>query len=117
MKAKHTHGLHALRKTVDHLRGAARARVRRALRQIGIAPPQTAVMLELFRPQLRHTPDAWRRYVQPLVALAATAVLVSLAAIGIGSLAMFIFAIALMYAVLNQVFGIELGLNMPQTNL
>lgn len=117
MKAHQKSRLPPLWKAVAHLRQAARARVRRALHQVGISPPPASVMMELFRPHLGPTPEAWRRYMQPLVALGATAILVTLGAVGVFSLAMFLLAIALMYAVLNQVFGIELGVNMPQTNV
>ncbi len=117
MKTHHKSRLHPLWKAVAHLRGAARARMRRALHQAGISPPPTSVMLELFKPHLGRTPQNLQRYMQPLVALGAAAILVSLGAVGVFSLAMFLLAIALMYAVLNQVFGIELGVNTPQTNV
>jgi hypothetical protein len=117
MKAHHKSRLHPLWKALAQLRQAARVHVRRALNQVGISPPPSSLMLELFRPHMDRTPEAWRRYMQPLVALGATAILVTLGTVGVFSLAVFLLAIALMYAVLNQVFGIELGVNMPQTNV
>lgn len=79
--------------------------------------PANSTMLELFRPNIGGTPPHLRRFVEPLVAASAVLALMTLGALGIISFALFLLAGALIYAILTKVFGIELGIELPNTNL
>jgi hypothetical protein len=72
----------------------------------------TKALTELLRPNLGPTPRALRRVLEPVVALAALSVLVSLLGVGAVSFATLAVAAALMYAILTYVFGLELDLGM-----
>lgn len=108
-------------KIFDALNEAARLWRREAdrwsRRAMGGGGP-SGTMLELMRPTVgAHAPVNVRRFVEPLVAVSALLALLTLGALGIISFALFLLAGALIYAILTKVFGIELGIEMPNTNL
>jgi hypothetical protein len=87
-------------------------------RQAASGGPSPDTMLALIRPSLgASTPPNIRRWVEPLVATSAVLALMSLGALGIISFALFLLAGALIYAILTKVFGLELGIEMPNSNL
>ena len=92
--------------------------LRRLSKQVLGANPEAgtrnSLMLELMRPNLGPTPLPLRRVLEPVVAACAVVALVTLLGLGAASFTLFLLASALMYAILTQVFGIELGLNMPK---
>lgn len=105
-----------------NLQDAAK-RLRDELRRLShrVLGPQhaegTTLMLELMRPNLGPTPLPLRRVLEPVVAACALVALVTLLGLGVASFTLFLLASALIYAILTQVFGIELGLNMPKPNM
>jgi hypothetical protein len=74
-----------------------------------------ATVLQLVRPQLGDTPPLLRPVLEPLVAFSAATVLAGLVAAGALSLAAFVLAGAMIYAILTYVFGIDVDLRVPAT--
>ncbi len=70
----------------------------------------TRALAELLRPNLGATPRPRRRLLEPVVAIAAVSVLVSLASVGALSFATLVLVAGLIYAILTYVFGLELDL-------
>ena len=69
---------------------------------------RTAMML---RPDFPRAPKVARNFLEPLVAVGAFGILLSLLALGMFSFATLMLCSALMYAILTQVFGLELSIN------
>jgi hypothetical protein len=80
--------------------------------------PTSTTMLELIRPNVgAHTPPSVRRMLEPVVAASAVLALFVLGGMGIISFALFLLAGGLIYAILTKVFGLELGIELPNPNL
>ena len=99
----------AFRRQVRQLRRTWR-KVQRRLRS---GTPTASTMIALLRPDLSTTPPPLRRLLEPLVAIAAAGVVATLAGMAALSFAAFMLACALMYAVLTQIFGLELSVQLP----
>ena len=76
-------------------------------------PKEPNTMMELFRPNLRATPAPAKRILEPLIASARLITLLFLAALALGNFAMLMVCSGLAYALLTEVFGIEIDLNLP----
>lgn len=108
----------------NHLTGAtklARARLRQAINSARAAierpghlaqAPQTTWMT-LARPSLMPSNTPLRRVAEPIVALIAASVLIAASALAVMSLAGFVFACLLAVAILTQIFGLSLDVDLP----
>ncbi len=67
-------------------------------------------LTQLLRPNLGPTPSSLRRVLEPVVALSALTLLLSLFSVGAFSFAVLFIVGGLIYAILTYVFGIELAL-------
>ena len=76
---------------------------------------QHTTVLHLVRPQLGDTPRALRPVLEPLVAIGAATALAGLVGAGVISMAAFLVAVALIYAILTYVFGIDIAMRVPTT--
>ena len=81
--------------------------------QAKLNPRKPNTMMELFRPNLKGTPQSAKRFLEPIIASAGLIVLLFLAALAVGNFAMLIACSGLAYALLTEVFGIEIDLNLP----
>ncbi len=72
----------------------------------------TRALTELLRPNLGPTPRPLRRLLEPVVAMAALSLLLSLATVGAVSFATLVLVAGLIYAILTYVFGLELDLGL-----
>lgn len=78
-----------------------------------LPPEKNNTMLELFRPALGNTPAPAKRIMEPIIAGAGIIALLFLAAVVIGNFSMILVCSGLAYALLSEVFGIEIDLNLP----
>lgn len=67
-------------------------------------------LTQLVTPELGNTPKPLKRILEPVVAVAALAALLSLFALGVFSFATLMATLGLAYAILTYVFGLELTL-------
>ncbi len=74
---------------------------------------ESHALATFMRPNLGPTPVSLRRYLEPLVAIAAGLVLAGLLAFGLYGFAMFFLSASLIYLILTHVFGLEFDLNLP----
>lgn len=79
-------------------------------RRLSGKPP---VALQLFRPELSHVPAPMRRYAEAIVAIAALMALLMSLGIGAWAFVALMLSMAMIYAILTHVFGLELGLQLP----
>jgi hypothetical protein len=82
------------------------ARLRQRLRDTS----GSQALSTFLRPNMGPTPAPLRRVLEPVVAVAALSLLATLLAAGALSFATLVLVAALVYAILTQVFGLELGL-------
>ncbi len=76
-------------------------------------PNHPNTMLELFRPNLRNTPTPAKRFLEPMIASISIIALFLLSALAVGNFTMLLACSGLAYALLTEVFGIEIDLNLP----
>ena len=96
----------------DSLRSAL-AGIRTRAGRLSGAGAQTTALSQFLQPELPPSLEPWRRIVQPVVAGAAVCTLLLLLASGAVSLAVFMAAAGLIYAILTRVFGIDFELAGP----
>lgn len=103
---------HAARAVEDRLRAAAvRAQTPRPRADAQV--PETTWMT-LVRPSLVDARTPLRRVAEPVVAIVAVGALAALGSLALASLAGFVFACLMAIAILTQIFGLSLDIDIPR---
>jgi hypothetical protein len=98
---------------LDNLRRAVEG-LREEAEHAWTGTTDSRAMAQLFRPNLGPTPQPLRRVLEPLLAGSALAVLAGLAGVSLAAFLVMFIAAGLIYLIITYVFGVELGLELPE---